>query len=162
MSNWYQPGSAKNRPSQQSCAHSLSWQMHCCATVENGMDTPLYQYGYSATYSSPAGQWVSEYTSAAALMNGLPKAEWLLVETGYDADWLRQVLIDKGKEPCIQGRKLRKKEVKDDKRRHKRRNRIERIFGRTKDWRRVATRYDRCPKVLLQAIALAATVIFWL
>ncbi|WP_139292089.1 transposase, partial [Planktotalea frisia] len=49
-----------------------------------------------------------------------------------------------------------------DKRRYKRRNRIERMFGRLKDWRRVATRYDRCPKVFLSAIALAATVIFWL
>ena len=31
-----------------------------------------------------------------------------------------------------------------------------------KDWRRVATRYDRCPKVFLSAIALAALVIYWL
>ncbi|TNH37454.1 IS5/IS1182 family transposase, partial [Paracoccus haeundaensis] len=29
-------------------------------------------------------------------------------------------------------------------------------------WRRVATRYDRCPKVFLSAVALAATVMFWL
>ncbi|TNH38314.1 IS5/IS1182 family transposase, partial [Paracoccus haeundaensis] len=29
-------------------------------------------------------------------------------------------------------------------------------------WRRVATRYDRCPKVFLSAVALAATVLFWL
>ena len=56
----------------------------------------------------------------------------------------------------------RKKPVKYDKRRYKRRNRIEIMFGRLKDWRRVATRYDRCPKVFLSAIALAAVVIFWL
>jgi transposase len=31
-----------------------------------------------------------------------------------------------------------------------------------KDWRRVATRYDRCPTVFLATVALAATVIFWL
>jgi transposase len=48
------------------------------------------------------------------------------------------------------------------KRRYKRRNRIEIMFGRLKDWRRVATRYDRCPKVFLSAVALAATVMFWL
>ncbi len=36
------------------------------------------------------------------------------------------------------------------------------MFGRLKDWRRIATRYDRCPKVFLSAIALAATVLFWL
>jgi transposase len=39
---------------------------------------------------------------------------------------------------------------------------IERMFGRIKDWRRVATRYDRSLTVFLSAIALAATVIFWL
>jgi transposase len=48
------------------------------------------------------------------------------------------------------------------KRRYKRRNLIEIMFGRLKDWRRVATRYDRCPKVFLSAVALAATVMFWL
>ncbi len=36
------------------------------------------------------------------------------------------------------------------------------MFGRLKDWRRVATRYDRCPKVFFSGIALAATVIYWL
>jgi hypothetical protein len=35
-------------------------------------------------------------------------------------------------------------------------------FGRLKDWRRVATRYDRCPIAFFSAIALDATVIFWL
>lgn len=36
------------------------------------------------------------------------------------------------------------------------------MFGRLKDRCRVATRYDRCSKVFLSAIALAATVLFWL
>ncbi len=36
------------------------------------------------------------------------------------------------------------------------------MFGRLKDWRRVATRYDKSPTVFLSAIALAATVIYWL
>jgi transposase len=103
-----------------------------------------------------AGQ-VSDYTGAAALMNGLPEAEWLLADRGYDADLFRETLVDKGTKPCIPGRKSRKKTVKYDKRRYKRRNRIERMFGRLKDWRRVATRYDRSPTVFLAAI-----VIFWL
>nr|WP_268878271.1 transposase [Mesobaculum littorinae] len=59
-------------------------------------------------------------------------------------------------------RKQRKTTVKYDKRRYKRRNRIEIMFGRLKDWRRVATRYDRCPKAFFSAIALAAVVIYWL
>ena len=36
------------------------------------------------------------------------------------------------------------------------------MFGRLKDWRRVATRYDRCPTVFATAVYLAAIVIFWL
>ena len=81
---------------------------------------------------------------------------------GYDADWFREALKDKGIRPCIPGRKSRGKPIKHDKRRYKRRNRIEIMFGRLKEWRRVATRHDRCPKVVLSAVALAATVIFWL
>ena len=36
------------------------------------------------------------------------------------------------------------------------------MLGRLKDWRRVAPRYHRCPKVFLSAIALAALVGYWL
>ena len=108
-----------------------------------------------------AGQ-VSDYTGAAALLSDLPKADWLLGDRGYDADWLREALKDKGINVCIPARKSRKTTVKYDKRRYKRRNRIEIMFGRLKDWRRVATRYDRCPETLLSAIALAVTILFWL
>ena len=108
-----------------------------------------------------AGQ-ISDYTGAAALLGSLPKADWLLADRGYDADWFREALKDKGIKPSIPGRKSRGKPIKHDKRRYKRRNRIEIMFGRLKDWRRVATRYDRCPKVFLSAVALAATVMFWL
>ena len=46
--------------------------------------------------------------------------------------------------------------------RYKQRNRIERMFGRLQDWRRIATRYDRCSYTFRSAICIAATVIFWL
>ena len=86
----------------------------------------------------------------------------MLADRGYDADWLRKAFEDKGIKACIPGRSSRKKTVKHHKRRYKRRNRIEIMFGRLKDWRRVATRYDRCPETFFSAIALAATVLFWL
>jgi len=54
------------------------------------------------------------------------------------------------------------KAVRYDRRRYKRRNRIEIMFGRLKDWCRVATRYARCVKTFLSAVALTATVMFWL
>ena len=79
-----------------------------------------------------AGQ-VSDYTGAAALLSCLPDAEWLLADRGYDADWFREALIDRGITPCIPCRKSRSKTIKYDKRRYKRRNRIERMFGRVSD-----------------------------
>ncbi|WP_090757120.1 IS5 family transposase [Paracoccus chinensis] len=133
--------------------------------TKGGMNTKLHAVtdadGRPIRFFMSAGQ-VSDYTGAAALLESLPSAEWLLADRGYDADWFRETLKDKGITPCIPGRKSRARPVKYDKRRYKRRNRIEIMFGRLKDWRRIATRYDRCPKVFLSAIALAATVMFWL
>lgn len=109
-----------------------------------------------------AGQ-VSDYIGERALLNSLPKVKWPLGDRGNDADWFREALQDnKGIRACIPGRKQRMITVKYDKRGYKRRNRIGIMFARLKDLRRVATRYDRCPKVFLSAIALAATVIYWL
>ena len=49
-----------------------------------------------------AGQ-VSDHTSAAILLDGLPKADWILGDRGYDADWLREALKDKGIKVFIPG-----------------------------------------------------------
>ena len=108
-----------------------------------------------------AGQ-VSDDTGAAALPGSLPAAEWLIADRGYDADWFREALKDKGIRPCIPGRKSRGKAVRYDRRRYKRRNRIEIMFATLTAWPSVATRYDRCAKTFLSAVALAATVMFWL
>lgn len=69
-----------------------------------------------------------------------------------------EALQDKGIRACIPGRKQRKTPIKYD----KRRSHIEIMLGTLKNWRRVATRYDRYPKVFLSAIALPAPVIYWL
>ena len=108
-----------------------------------------------------AGQ-VSDYIGARALLSSLPDVDWLLGDRGYDADWFREALKDKGIRACIPGRKQRKKTVNYDKRRYKRPNRIETMFGRLRDGRPVAIRYDRWPKVFLSEIALAAIIICWL
>ena len=104
-----------------------------------------------------AGQ-VSDYTGAAVLLGSLPAAEWPLGNRGYDADWFRETLKDKRIKSCIPGRKSLGKPIMHDKQRYKRRNRIEITFGRLRHWRRVPTRCDRCPKVFLSTVALAATV----
>jgi transposase len=78
-----------------------------------------------------AGQ-VSDYTGAAARLDDLPKAQWLLGDRGYDADWFRDALEAKGIQPCIPGRRSRNEPVRYDKRRYRRRSRIEIMFGRLK------------------------------
>ena len=108
-----------------------------------------------------AGQ-VSDCAEAGALLGSLPAAEWILADRGYDAEWLREALKSKGIRPRTPARKSRDKTAPYDKRRYRRRNRIEIMFGRLKDWRRVATRYNRCAKTFLSAAAAAVTVIFWL
>ncbi len=105
------------------------------------MNTKLHavtdENGRPIRFFMTAGE-ISDYTGAA-LLRSLPSAEWLLADRGYDADWFREALQNKSIKPCIPGRKLRSKPIKYDKRRYKRRNRIEIMFGRLKDWRRVAT-----------------------
>ncbi|NTT85659.1 IS5 family transposase [Tabrizicola sp. SY72] len=108
-----------------------------------------------------AGQ-TSDYLGARALLSLIPKAGALLADRGYDADWLRNALIDMAISPCIPSRSGRKEQIPHDTDLYRKRHRIENTFARLKDWRRIATRYDRCPILFLSACALAATVIYWL
>lgn len=108
-----------------------------------------------------AGQ-ISDYTGARALLGRLPAARTMLADRGCDADWFREGLEDQGIAPCIPSRRGRKEPIPHDPKLYALRPRIENMFARLKDWRRVATRYDRCADLYLSAVALAATVIFWL
>ncbi len=85
-------------------------------------------------YFMTAGR-VSHYTGAAALLSGLSKADRLPADGRNDTDWFREARQDKGINPCIPGRKSRGEPVKCDRRRCKRRSRIEIMFGRLKDGR---------------------------
>ncbi|WP_148560956.1 IS5 family transposase [Magnetospira sp. QH-2] len=105
---------------------------------------------------------VSDYRGADTMLPAFPDADDLIADRGYDSDRFRQALLDLGIEPCIPGRSNREEEILYDKALYKQRNLIERMFGRLKDWRRIATRYDRCAHTFMSAICIAATVIFWL
>ena len=105
---------------------------------------------------------VSDYRGGATILPALPKAHVLIADKGYDSDRFRKALFDLDIAPCIPGRRNRKQPVDYDDDLYKRRNLIERMFGRLKDWRRIATRYDRCAHTFMSAICIAATVIFWL
>jgi transposase len=105
---------------------------------------------------------MSDYKGAALMLDALPRAKALLGDRGYDADWLRQALADRGIEPCIPSKSNRKVPIPHDRTLYRQRHRIENMFGKLKDWRRIHTRYDRCAHTFMSAICIAATVIFWL
>jgi len=105
---------------------------------------------------------VSDYKGAAQLLPCLPEAEELLADRGYDADWFRNALLDKGIIPCIPSKRNRKQPAEYDKELYKQRHKIEIMFGRLKDWRRIAMRYDRCAHTFFSAICLAAVCSFYL
>ena len=108
-----------------------------------------------------AGQ-VSDFKGAALLLDTLPKAKTLLGDRGYDANWFRNALKGKGINPCIPSKRNRKVQIEHDKILYKQRHKVENMFAKLKDWRRVHTRYDRCAHTFFSAILIAATVIFWL
>ena len=108
-----------------------------------------------------AGQ-TSDYTGARALLPSIPSTAALLADRGYDADWSRNALIERGTAPCIPSRKTRKLAIPHDTALYRQRHRIENMFGRLKDWRRIATRYDRCAEFFLSACAFTAVILFWL
>jgi transposase len=105
---------------------------------------------------------MSDYKGAALTLEALPPAKELLADRGYDSDWYRQALKAKGIEPCIPGRKNRKLQSAYDAKLYRQRHRIENMFAKLKDWRRIATRYDRCAHTFMSAIVIAATMLFWI
>jgi transposase len=105
---------------------------------------------------------VSDYRGAATVPPALPDAKVLIADKGHDSDRFREALASLDIGPCIPGRSNRKRPIAYDTEIHKQRNRVERLFGRLKDWRRTETRYDRCAHTFMSATCIAATVIFWL
>jgi transposase len=105
---------------------------------------------------------MSDYKGAALMMEAIPPAKAMLADRGYDADWFRDALTARGITPCIPSKANRKVPIPHDKDLYRQRHKIENMFGRLKDWRRIHTRYDRCAHTFFSAIAIAAAVIFWL
>jgi len=105
---------------------------------------------------------MSDYKGAALMLDALPRAKAMLGDRGYDADWFRQALVMRGIAACIPSKANRKVPIPHDAKLYRERHRIENMFGKLKDWRRIHTRYDRCAHTFMSAICIAATVIFWL
>ena len=105
---------------------------------------------------------VNDGTMAAALIAAAGPLRHLLADRAYDANPIRAMLAERGTEAVIPSTRSRTTPIPHDRDRYRQRNRIERMFCRLKDFRRVATRYDKLARNYDAAVHIAAIVAFWI
>lgn len=108
------------------------------------------------------GAQVADCKAGEVLLSQLSGATILHGDKGYDSNVIRRQVEATGTMPNIPPKKNRKWKNCFSPVLYKDRNAIERMFCRLKDFRRIATRYDRLAKNFLAAIQIAATVSYWL
>ncbi len=106
-----------------------------------------------------AGQ-ASEYGQANALIEGFTVGH-VVADKGYDSDDFVAMIENSGAIAVIPPRKNRTNMRLYDKHIYKARNLVERFFQKIKNFRRIATRYERLARNYLAMLHLAATII-WL
>jgi transposase len=104
----------------------------------------------------------SDIKGADLLVDATAGMKRVIADRGYDANRLRATLRDQGTIPVIPGRRNRKRPIQYDQRRYRDRWLVKAMFCRLKDFRRVATRYDKLARNYQSAVALAAAIAFWL
>jgi transposase len=100
--------------------------------------------------------------AARDLLPTVPLPRRLLADRAYDANSLRNWLTERGVKAVIPPNPTRKHPHKYDAKAYKGRNLIERMFCRLKDFRRIATRYDKRADIYLSAVLLAAALTWWI
>ena len=106
-----------------------------------------------------AGQ-IADIEQAPALIKD-QAAEFIIADKGYDSDAFVAAIADQGSQAVIPPRSNRLTPRAFDKHLYRDRNLIERFFSRIKQFRRIATRYDKLAKSFLSFVHLACTVV-WL
>ena len=115
--------------------------------------------GQLARFVLTGGQ-VHDVTQAQALLEDL-KPGAVLADKAYDADALLACIESKGAKAVIPPKANRKVKREFDRYQYRNRNLIERFFARIKQFRRVATRYDKLASRFASFVALAASLL-WL
>jgi transposase len=89
------------------------------------------------------GGHVADCTAGEQLLEQMPHASMLHGDKGYDSNAIRRQVEGKGAMPNIPPKANRRWKNCFSPVLYRNRNAIERMFGRLKDFRRIATRYDR-------------------
>jgi transposase len=96
---------------------------------------------------------------ADALIEGLP-ADFVMADAAYDSDQLRKGIAEKGAEAVIPSNPSRARKYPLDKHLYAQRHLIECCFSRLKQFRRVATRFEKTAPNYLAVVTLAAIVLW--
>lgn len=99
---------------------------------------------------------------APALIEAAGRILRLIADKAYDTNSFRNLLAEKGIEAVIPSIRRRKPLIPHDTLAYRDRNLIERMYARLKDFRRIATRYDKLARNFLAGVLVAATVTWWL
>jgi transposase len=99
---------------------------------------------------------------APELLRAVGPLKRLLADKAYDTNRLRDLLAQQGTEAVIPSIARRKPLIPYDRDAYRQRNLIERMFARLKDYRRIATRYDKLARNFLAGILIAAAITWWL
>jgi len=105
---------------------------------------------------------VADCTAGSLLLEQMPRSLILNGDKGYDSNAIRRQVEERGAMPNIPPKVNRRWKSCFSPFLYRDRNAIERMFGRLKDFRRIATRYDRLAINYLAAVCLVATVCYWL
>ena len=98
---------------------------------------------------------------AVPLIGTVAPPKRLIADKAYDVDSLRQWLKARRITAVIPSTATRTVPYPLNRTAYRRRNLIERLFCRLKNWRRLATRYDRLARNYLAALALVAVASEW-
>lgn len=107
-----------------------------------------------------AGQ-ASDKAAVADMLAGLPAAQHLVADRGYDARAVVDLVRNHGAEPHIPTQRDRKVQRSVNPALYRERNLVERFFNRLKHFRKIATRYEKTARNYLAAILIASSRI-WL
>jgi transposase len=105
---------------------------------------------------------VADISMAQAVVAAVDAPKRLIADKAYDAEHFRNWLAERRITAVIPSTASRRTPYPIDRNAYRRRNVIERLFCKLKNWRRIATRYDRLARNYIAALALAAVVIAWI
>lgn len=104
----------------------------------------------------------SDMTMAPALIErAAGRFDRLIADRGYDSNAIRTAIQAQGAEVVIPPTRSRKTPIPYDRATYRTRNLVERLWCRLKDWRRVATRYDKLATNYMAGVLIAAAITFW-